>query len=260
VVGEKALIIACFMLNENYLRSFGLMPDSLVSVTDFSVDLPIVKYLLQKGRIDLHKNVTFFVGENGTGKSTLLESIAIAYGFNPEGGSRNFNFSTNNTHSQLANALHLIKGVKRPKDTYFLRAESFYNVATNIDQIQKESGGIIDYYGGKSLHEQSHGESFFSLFLNRFFGNGLYILDEPEAALSPQRQLAFLIRLDELIKLNSQFIIATHSPIILAYPNARILEITATGINEVPYEESAHYQLYKTFLENPDYMLKKLGF
>jgi predicted ATPase len=247
------------MLNETYLRSFAINEVSLATIDDFSVDLPIVKFLQQIGKIDLHKNVTFFVGENGTGKSTLLEAIAINYGFNPEGGSRNFNFSTNNTHSKLANALQLIKGVRIPKDTYFLRAESFYNVASNIDQLEKESGGIIDYYGGKSLHEQSHGESFFSLFLNRFFGNGLYILDEPEAALSPQRQLSFLLRLDELVKLNSQFIIATHSPIILAYPNAKIIQIRETGFKEISYKDSDHYQLYQTFLENPEYMLKKLG-
>jgi predicted ATPase len=243
------------MLNENFIISLELIKDKINSTNEYPFNLPVVQYL---EKIELHKNVTFFIGENGTGKSTLLEALAVQYGFNPEGGSKNFNFSTQKTHSLLSDAIRIAKGVKRPKDGYFLRAESFYNVATNIDQIQKEDGGIYGSYGGKSLHEQSHGESFFSLFLHRFFGNGIYILDEPEAALSPQRQLAFLVRMDELVKQKSQLIIATHSPIILSYPNAKVIHISENGFEEVPYKETEHYDLYKSFLNNPDYMLKKL--
>jgi predicted ATPase len=139
-----------------------------------------------------------------------------------------------------------------------LRAESFYNVASEIDNIQEEVWWMLWAYWWKSLHSQSHGESFFSLFLNRFGWNWVYILDEPEAALSPQRQLAFLLRLDELVKQNSQFIIVTHSPIILSYPNAKIIEIWKNGFEEVLYKDTSHYNTYKMFLDNPEYMLKKM--
>lgn len=243
------------MLNEQYIISFELLKDKIHSFKDYPFNLPVIKHL---DKIELHENVTFFIGENGTGKSTLLEALAVQYGFNPEGGSTNFNFSTQDTHSSLSDIIRIAKGIKKPKDGYFLRAESFYNVASNIDQIQKEDGGMLHSYGGKSLHEQSHGESFFSLFVHRFFGNGVYILDEPEAALSPQRQLAFLIRMHDLVKQNSQFIIATHSPIILSYPNAKVIQISENGFEEVPYRQTNHYELYKTFLNNPEYMLKKL--
>ena len=158
-------------------------------------DIPAVKYLMDKGHIELHSPVTFFIGENGTGKSTLLEAIAVAVGFNPEGGTRNFNFSTRNTHSELCDCISLTR-YGYPKDGFFLRAESFYNVASNIDELD-EAGGfgpqIKDSYGGRSLHAQSHGESFISLVQNRFGGRGLYLLDEPEAALSPMRLMSLLV-------------------------------------------------------------------
>lgn len=220
--------------------------------TEYPFCLPVFDTLK---KIDFKSNVTFFVGENGTGKSTLLEAIAVNYGFNPEGGSRNFNFSTLDTHSNLHGYLTLIKGVKRPQDGYFLRAESFYNVATEIDNLGKE---LLHSYGGQSLHKQSHGESFMSLILERFWGNGLYILDEPEAALSPLRQLSLLCRINQLVKQNSQIIIATHSPILLAFPNAEIYVLSDKGMVLTPYKETEHYYLTKDFLNSPEKMMREL--
>ncbi len=216
--------------------------------------LPVVKNL---STLDFNKRVTFLVGENGTGKSTLLEAMAIAYGFNPEGGSRNFNFSSASTHSELYRYLTVVKGVKRPKDGFFLRAESFYNVASEIDRLD-EIAPLLGSYGGRSLHHQSHGESFMSLMLNRFGGNGLYILDEPEAALSPWRQMACLAQINELVKQNSQFIIATHSPILMAYPEADIFVLSDEAISLTPYQETDHYILSRQFLNNPAKILKHL--
>ncbi len=182
-----------------------------------SQPLPIIKQLLH-GEIELASSITIFVGENGTGKSSLLERIAAAWGFNPEGGTRNFNFSTKPPHSELYKSLLLSKGVKRPRDGFFLRAESFYNAATAVDDLDGGVGDLLESYGGVSLHEQSHGESFMSLVENRFGGQGLYILDEPEAALSPLRQLLLISLILAVEKDNSQFIIATHSPMLMAIP------------------------------------------
>lgn len=209
-------------------------------------------------QITFKQPVTFLCGENGTGKSTLLEAIAIAYGFNPEGGSRNLLFSTCDTHSPLANNLRLVRGVDQPKDGFFLRAESFYNVATSIDENEREMSGLLRSYGGKSLHAQSHGESFFALMCNRFYGHGLYILDEPEAALSPNRQLSMLTLMHDLIKEGSQFIIATHSPILMAYPNADIYVCSDCGIALTPYKETDNYQVTKSFLQDPNRYLRYL--
>lgn len=223
--------------------------------------LPAVRHL---GEMVLTKPVTFFVGENGTGKSTLLEGIAVAFGFNPEGGTRNFNFSSRDTHSPLYRSLTLAKGVKKPKDGFFLRAESFYNVATEVEKLDEEDrimsfgSPLLDSYGGTSLHKQSHGESFLSLMLHRFGGHGLYILDEPEAALSPSRQFTLLARMADLVKQDSQFIIATHSPIVMAFPDADIFVLRDDGIVRTRYEETEHYALTKQFLDNPQRMLKHL--
>ena len=222
-------------------------------------DLPAVRHLLRQP-LEFHAPVTFFVGENGTGKSTLLEAIAVAAGFNPEGGTRNFNFSTCETHSDLGRDITLTR-YAYPKDGFFLRAESFYNVATNIDELDQQAAfgaRLIDSYGGISLHEQSHGESFLALVLNRFGGNGLYILDEPEAALSPMRLMSLIAAIHELVRKNSQFIISTHSPILMAYPDAEIYQLSDQGIEAVDFRQTEHYSFTRRFLENPERYLRYL--
>lgn len=224
----------------------------------YPFELPAIRAI---ETIDFHPKVTFLVGENGAGKSTLLEAVAIAWGFNAEGGSKNFRFSTRNSSSSLSKFLKLSKSHRRPRDGFFLRAESFYNVASEIDRLDEDPEGgppIVDSYGGVSLHNQSHGESFFSLMMNRFRGRGLYILDEPEAALSPTRQLAMLARIDQLSREGAQFIIATHSPILLAYQNSKLLSLDETGICEVAYEETEHYVVMKNFMGNPQAALERL--
>ena len=243
-------------MNTNFIISFELLKDKISSTEKYPFNLPIVKHL---DTINLHKNVTFLVWENGTWKSTLLEALAVQYWFNPEGGSKNFSFSTEKTHSELSEYIRIAKWASQPKDWYFLRAESFYNVSSNIDELEKVVPWLLNAYGWKSLHEQSHWESFFSLFLHRFWWNGVYILDEPEAALSPQRQLAFLVRLDELVKQNSQIIIATHSPILLSYPHSKIIQISDKWFEEVEYKDTDHFDIYNSFLNNSEYMLKKMG-
>jgi predicted ATPase len=228
------------------------------SFEKYPFSLPAVRNL---DVLKLHPKVTFFIGENGSGKSTLMEAIAVAWGFNAEGGTKNFRFGTRVSHSELEQYLRLSRGVKRPNDGFFLRAESFFNVATEIEKLDAEpaiSPPVINSYGGRSLHEQSHGESFMALLLNRFGGNGFYLLDEPEAALSPQRQLAVLSRIHQLVMDDSQFIIATHSPILMAYPNATIYSFSPEGIGTVNYEDTEHFLVTRDFLVNPERMLKKL--
>lgn len=203
--------------------------------------------------------VTFFIGENGTGKSTILEAIAVAYGFNAEGGSKNFNFNTRASHSELHEYLKLIRGHQRPGDGYFIRAESLFNVATEIERLDDGLHGEIGRrYGDRALHEQSHGESFLAIFENRLRGGGLYLLDEPEAALSPLRQMALIRHIHDLVKANSQIVIATHSPILLAFPGATILEFTDQGVARTTYEETDHYRVTRDFLNRYPAMLRTL--
>lgn len=213
-----------------------------------------VRYLMQN-ELTFDRPVTIFVGENGVGKSTLLEAIAVCCGFNPEGGSRNFRFSTEDTHSGLGESLTPIrKGYN--KDGFFLRAESFYNVASYLDNMKDPMAYAS--YGGVSLHEQSHGESFLALVQNRFGGEGLYLLDEPEAALSPSKILTLMVEINQLVQENSQFIISTHSPILMAFPNARIYLIDGSGIRPVNYRDTEHFSLTKQFLDDPERMLHYL--
>jgi predicted ATPase len=238
-----------------YLVHMELLRDRVPSFDRFPYCLAAVRNL---ERLPFHPKVTFLVGENGTGKSTLLEALALSVGLNPEGGSRNFNFATRASHANLDECLRVAKTVSLARDSYFLRAESFYNVATEIERLDEGSGQLLRAYGGRSLHEQSHGESFFALFRNRFRVPGLYLMDEPEAALSPKRQLGFLAVLHDYCKKGAQFVIATHSPIIMAYPNANIYVLGEEGIREVAYQETEHYLVTRGFLANPQRTLKEL--
>lgn len=242
-------------MNELFLRSVALRKP--VEPSSYLERLPVVA-CLEKGALAFQEPVAFLVGENGSGKSTLLEAIAVAAGFNAEGGSRNFRFATASTHSALADSLLLTKGVRMPTDGFFLRAESFYNVASYLDELDAQSPGALASYGGVSLHEQSHGESFLRLMTERFSGNGLYILDEPEAALSPTRQMAMLSRIHQLVHARSQFIIATHSPMLMAYPGAAVFQLDETGIHRCRYTDTEHYAVMRSFLNNPQRMLALL--
>lgn len=203
--------------------------------------------------------VTFLVGENGTGKSTLLEAAAVAYGFNPEGGTLNYRFSTYDDVSPLSAAVRLTKGPKRARDCFFFRAESFFNVASKAEDYRMGDAKEAFYarYGGRALHEQSHGESFLAWFQS-LRGDGLYLMDEPEAALSPQRQLTLLIQIHEMARQGAQFIIATHSPILLGLPEAQILNFDENGVVPCRYEETDSYCITKMFVNNRQAMLRHL--
>ena len=225
-----------------YLKEIEVDASSITKAQQYPFNLPALQDF---GRLKFHKDVTFFVGENGSGKSTLLESIALAMGINPEGGNKNTTFATKNTHSHLGQHINTIKSYFKPSDYYFLRAESFYNVASYIDSIYPPP---LQGYGGTSLHEQSHGESFMATLEHKLNGNGLYLMDEPEAALSPSRQLRALHLIHQLVKKHSQFIIATHSPILLSYPNAIVYQVSEHGIQQVKYEQTEHYEITLNFL------------
>lgn len=245
------------MISYQFLLDVQLRPDKTPDFSAYPFCLPAVRHL---GRLEFDPAVTFIVGENGSGKSTLLEGLAVALGFNAEGGSKNFNFGTRESHSCLHEYLRVARGVRKPRNGYFLRAESFFNVATEIEKLDEGPGGppVIDSYGGRSLHEQSHGESFLTLLEKRFGGKGLYILDEPEAALSPQRQLRALKRIHQLVQDGSQFVIATHSPILMAYPEASIFVCTPDGLRQRAYEDTEHYEVMHEFMANPRGMLRQV--
>jgi predicted ATPase len=237
------------------IRAVGLRRESVPDFDRYPFSMPVVRRL---SRLDLSAPVTFFAGENGSGKSTLIEAVAVAIGFNAEGGSRDMTLATRSSHSPLHEYLRVERGTRRERTGYFLRAESFFNVATHIEQLDTEEPDaeplagrpIIDSYGGVSLHEQSHGESFLSLVMNRFGADGLYVLDEPEAALSLRGCLALIRRMHDLVAQGSQFIVASHSPIILGYPDARIYVLSERGIVETPYEETEQYELTQSFLND----------
>lgn len=246
------------MIKKQYINYFEIVREKISDQNSYPFNIPALKNI---AKVELHPHVTFIIGENGTGKSTLLEALAVQYGFNAEGGSKNFSFSTQRTHSPLSQCIRIGKGIIAPKDGFFLRAESFYNAASYLDVLQKEDPKkrALKAYGNKSLHEQSHGESFFSLFTHRFGGHGVYILDEPEAALSAQRQLAFLVRLHELVNMKSQFIIATHAPLLLSYPHSKIIELSDSGYKTIQFSDTEPFIVHKAFLNDPARMLKELG-
>ncbi|MGM0890094.1 MAG: AAA family ATPase [Bacillota bacterium] len=232
-----------------FLRSATILKDKTEEIL---YKKPFLKPIISKmDTIHFSNNVTFFVGENGSGKSTILEAIAYQCGFNTAGGGRNNTYYVESAESELGDCLRL-SWLPKVTNGFFMRAESFYNFATHVDNI-----GSQKYYGGRSLHAQSHGEAFLSLFNNRFRNKGIFLLDEPEAALSPLRQLSFL-RIIHNLSVHSQFIIATHSPILLGYPEAQIFNFDKEPISEILYEESDHYQITRRFLENRKTYLKEL--
>lgn len=235
-----------------YLRQVEFRRKDVADLSAYPFSLPAIASLQT---LQFHPAVTFLVGENGSGKSTLIEALALVMGLNSEGGNRNTSFATETTHSELWRHLKPVKSFKRPKDWYFLRAESFYNVASYMDGIMPPG---MQGYGGKSLHRQSHGESFMAVLAHKLHGGGLYLFDEPEAALSPTRQLSALVEIHRLVQAQSQFIIATHSPILLSYPNAKILQIGPAGLQEVAYTDTEHYQVTRGFLNRHERMLGEL--
>lgn len=234
---NSKLIIKRIYLDKDKIKTFEKYPFNIDVVKNFK-------------ELKFDSQVTFFVGENGIGKSTFIEAMAVALGLPAEGGTENFRYETRNTTSELSNYIG-IETYNKPKTKFFLRAESFYNFSTEVENI-----GIVHSYGG-SLHECSHGESFLQLIQNRFSDHGLYILDEPEAALSPQRQLSLLCLIDELAKNGSQFIIATHSPILISYRDGKILDLN-NNFKEVNYKDTDVYSLYKMYLDEPDAMQHRL--
>jgi predicted ATPase len=230
------------------LKKVSVLPERVNNWNEYPFNVPAIAALRE---ITVRKPIVFFVGENGSGKSTLLEAIAIHYGFGREGGNRNLRAETTESVravEPLVNALR-VAFTKRTGAGFYLRAESFFNTATAIDAL-----GVSDAYGGQSLHEQSHGESFISLAASKFNRDGFYVMDEPEAALSPQRQLSLMVILHDLLRhgRDVQVLIATHSPILLAYPEAQIFSFDDGMIHEITYKESAPYQLCSRFLADPD--------
>ncbi|MCD7883675.1 MAG: AAA family ATPase [Lachnospiraceae bacterium] len=213
-----------------------------------------IEALKELDYIEFRKPVTFFVGENGSGKSTLLEAIAVAWGFNPEGGTKNYCFSTYDSHSELCDAIRLSKSPRQAGWGYFLRAESFYNVATQEEKYAEGPFGVPS----EEFHKKSHGESFLQIAQEQFKPNGLYILDEPEAALSPQRQLTLLMEIAGCASEESQFIIATHSPILLGIPDAEILTFDDGKIHPCRYEDTDSYLVTEMFINNREQLLRRL--
>lgn len=230
------------MLNPRpYLRSVQIKAEMQPDWSIYPFAVPAVNDIEQ---LSFHPDVTFFVGENGAGKSTILEAIALALGFSEEGGTLNVRLNSASSASSLFQYLKTIKSFKKPKDHYFLRAESYYNVGTYMNELN-----YVAEYGG-NIHARSHGEAFIKLLTHKFKGEGLYLMDEPEAALSPTMQMVALSAIHELVQQQSQFIIATHSPILLAYPHAKIYQFSDTGVRQISYEQTEHFRVTKDFLNN----------
>ena len=241
---DSKLIVKKIILERDKVESFDKYPFNIDVVKNFN-------------ELELSSQVTFFIGENGVGKSTFIEALAVCLGLPKEGGTENFRYETRNTTSELSDYLKILT-YNKAKMKFFLRAESFYNFSTEMERLANENGylEIYNYYGG-NLHECSHGEAFLKLVKNKFKGGGLYILDEPEAALSPQRQMSLLYLIDELVKEGSQFIISTHSPILISYRNGKILDLNK-NFEEVKYRDTDIYSLYRMYLDDPEGMQDRL--
>ena len=244
---DKAAANKAATQQDMFIRSFSIDWDKLEDGS-YVKEIPALNSLRE---FQFRKRITFFVGENGSGKSTLLEALAIAKGLNPEGGTRNYNFSTYDDYSTLKSAITFQSGMLKPKWSYFLRAESFYNVASEAARNYNDDGCMTDF------HARSHGESFLEFILEND-EKGLYFMDEPEAALSPQRQLTLLLHLVKMAEKGSQFIIVTHSPILLGTPDADIVSFDEGELHRISYEETESYQVTKLFLENREVMLRQL--
>lgn len=242
-------------MDHKFIRNVSIDWDQI----DHNSYLHSIQALKSMEILDFQKNITFFVGENGTGKSTLLEAIAVAYGFNPEGGTMNYRFRTFDDVSELSGAVRMVKGYRRARSNYFFRAESFFNVASKAEDYRDMTPKEIYYkrYGGKSLHEQSHGESFLAYFQS-FDQEGLYIMDEPEAALSPQRQLTLFMQIAKMAENGSQFMIASHSPILLGIPGADIISFDGGTMRRCSYEETESYQVMEMFINHREPLIERL--
>ena len=235
-------------MDERFIRSI-FIDWTLIGDDSYLREIEALKDLKT---LDFNSNVTFFVGENGSGKSTLLEAMAIASGFNPEGGTKNYSFSTYDSHSELYDAVRVVRGSRKARWGYFLRAESFYNVATMEERYADEG------HESQKYHEKSHGESFLALAQNQLRPGGLYFFDETEAALSPQRQLTLLTEIYNCAAGGSQFIIATHSPILLGMPGAEILTFDNGLIHTCEYEDTESYQVTEMFINGRKRLLDRL--
>ncbi len=238
-------------MNDLLLRGISIDWDKIAS-DSYLRGIEALAGLERLERLEFERSVSFFVGENGSGKSTLLEAIAVAWGFNPEGGTVNYRFSTRDTHSELCQALRVVRGVRRARSGFFLRAESFYNVAS------KEEDYADLAHPSERYHERSHGESFLRLAQNYLRPDGLYLFDEPEAALSPQRQLTLLTEIHRCAKRGAQFLIATHSPILLGLPDADILSFDGGQIHRCACEDTGSYQITEMFINRREQVLKML--
>lgn len=235
-------------MNEQFIQRLSIDWDKI----ERNSYLRQIEAINELDELIFEKPITFFVGENGSGKSTLLEALAVAYGFNPEGGTKNYSFSTYDSHSQLHKAVRISKGYRKAKWGYFLRAESFYNVATKEEEYADFA------HPSQKYHEKSHGESFLALAQNQLKPNGLYLFDEPEAALSPQRQLTLLMEIYACAKQGSQFVIVTHSPILLGVPDAQIISFDYGMVHNCEYEETESYKVTEMFINNREFLLGRL--
>ena len=252
-------------VTEPFIKSVRLLPAPDVARAGHPWDLPAIAQLADG--LDLDPKVTYLIGENGSGKSSRLSAIAMAAGMNPEGGSSNYAFPTEGIEAKpyafsqraslarLVESIRLVRGARQPKTDFFLRAESLFVASTYLEQL---GGDALRAYGGKSLHEQSHGEGFLALMINRFGANGFYLLDEPEAALSTQNCLTCLRRIHELVQEGSQFVVSTHSPLILAYPDSTIYRCTNSGLERTSYEDAEPVRLTTSFLAARERFLHQL--